>query len=549
MEVVFKNSSLRSFPNQIFDIFTDLKILDISRSELQELEILQRVELEWLDASQNNIQNLSINSFANTPSLIYLYLSRNRISTLNSHLFDSLTDLQVLDLSHNNLKDVVDNSLFTKLSALKFLLLNNNNKLNEFRANLAHSEDLIKLDLSNNQIKQWTFFLSSSGKVNLDFSNAIKMKHEIDGNHVTTLKLIAPMSSVRANYNHYKYIEINPNIKIISLELKGNDLIDISNITRVPSIQHLDLSENPLMELKKNTFENMTELRYLGLRKTLVTLKTNFFSPLHKLNFLDISENKISSLDFKLFRNMFNLKNLQLEKNLISKIENYEDTKEILPKLETIAFAGNPLECQYLMFLITYFQIIDVHMEIGENLTEVVETNLRGFSCKDMSKVPKEIQLQDQYQRSINVNVICDNSNKSHEQTLKSVQEMMQSVISSSSEMNQDNMITILHALQKLFTEMHLNSSNVTKMLQDNLNKINERSNQNDKFLQWIKYTLFDGEIKDQQTLRKMRTLLLCCAVLFVSSVIVLIIVVAKNWSCKKPFNVQWDIPNKIINK
>lgn len=554
-EVVFQNSSLDIFPNGIFEQLPNLKTVDISRAELQKLEFRKTVQLEWLDASCNNIQSLSSTTFANTPNLAYLYLSRNLISELSNNLFDSLKKLKVLDLSHNIIKKVNDQNLFKNQVSLEFLYLNNN-FIEEFFTNLINSKDLLKLDLAYNMLMQWAFRVLDS--VNLDFSymnntqtllkvNGNKEGLKIDGwTSLVRLRVETNrISTISANYNKIKFVEIDdPSLNLQSLKLKGNQMNDISNITRVPTIQHLDLSDNPLLEFKENTFENMKELRYLALRKTrLVTLSSNFFSPLNRLNYFDISENWISSVDFKWFRNMFNLQNLQLEKNLIFEIKNFEGTKEILPNLETIAIARNPFECQYLIILMQLFQKIRVQMVISENMSEANQTNLRGFSCTDMGKVSKETQLQYQYHMGFPsvINPLADPNNSLH---INSSTETIPSEISDSFQFPQNQLTAIMDTVkvilnitsdtQLLVQSKESNYSNVYNLLQDKFNKIDEGLNKSDHYVLAINRTIANSRIGDESTSNGLTFCTLFCAVVGTLSLIILIFIVAKVWYLRK---------------
>lgn len=81
-----------------------------------------------LNLGNNSIVRIDDHSFKDLPHLRSLLLSRNQIHTISSGAFASLKNLDLLDLSNNNLEHFAfDSSVFKHLEKLSCLYLNNNN--------------------------------------------------------------------------------------------------------------------------------------------------------------------------------------------------------------------------------------------------------------------------------------------------------------------------------------------------------------------------------------------------------------------------------------
>jgi hypothetical protein len=76
--------------------------------------------LEVLHLEENNLQNLSGETFAGLISLRRLYLQKNRLKFIQSDLFKNLKSLQNLGIRKNPLK-IIDNMVFHDLANLRKL--------------------------------------------------------------------------------------------------------------------------------------------------------------------------------------------------------------------------------------------------------------------------------------------------------------------------------------------------------------------------------------------------------------------------------------------
>lgn len=113
--------------------------------------------LEDLDLSFNLIESLLreeqtiASGFHNLPKLDQLNLSNNYITTIPRKTFQGLKKLYSLDLSNNKIHEIKKGALALHLPDLYFCYLNNN-KLNYFIETWPKNAQLLRLDLSNNNL-------------------------------------------------------------------------------------------------------------------------------------------------------------------------------------------------------------------------------------------------------------------------------------------------------------------------------------------------------------------------------------------------------------
>eukprot|EP00434_Breviolum_minutum_P037526 symbB.v1.2.033275.t1/scaffold4105.1/size64512/7 len=136
------NSSLVAMPAGRFKHLKCLKILDLGRAKLEELDsdaFLGLEKLQLLSMSENLLTNLSAAHLSHLPTLHHLFLggkadkedkkrgliAGNKIHSLPSDLFQKNPQLQTFDISENYLKSL-PNGLLKGLKALRTLDLHNN---------------------------------------------------------------------------------------------------------------------------------------------------------------------------------------------------------------------------------------------------------------------------------------------------------------------------------------------------------------------------------------------------------------------------------------
>lgn len=152
MRVKFIESNIQSIPNNIFDGFRKLEVLEMNAVGLRNifpqsfaradsLKVLQMYankltsigafafagakNLETLDLSSNLLTNLHDESFAGLGGLKELGLSNNQISIIDEQTFQSLTNLSWLWMDRNRIK-IISVTLLVNSQKLQGLYLNDN---------------------------------------------------------------------------------------------------------------------------------------------------------------------------------------------------------------------------------------------------------------------------------------------------------------------------------------------------------------------------------------------------------------------------------------
>lgn len=403
-------------PAGIFCSLHHLQHLNLSRNRLHDLQSLRMskvhkclMNLNVLDLSANNIENLSIHVFSGLKNLRELYMQRNRIHFIADPAFVGLIALYVIRLDGNNLHSLSP-ELFTDTKQLREIYVQNNS-LNvlapEIFTGLMH---LTVLDLSKNQLtSEWINSLTFKGLMKLftlDLSENQLTKIES-----TMFKDATNLQVLRLNDNHLRQIQdrafdglsqlntltlsnnrlfsIEPSIfiglhslKLISLDynrlsklntklfqstmaldelhLNGNKLEIIPDgLGYVPHLKSLDLGENRIKSLQNIAFTNLTNI--LGLRLTenyIESIKIGVFDKMMLLRILNLSRNKIAYIEAGAFDRNKQLQAIRLDGNYLKEIVGLF-TK--LPNLVWLNVSENSLETFEYSMIPTQLQWLDIH--------------------------------------------------------------------------------------------------------------------------------------------------------------------------------------------
>lgn len=323
-KLVFLNNMLRSVHAEAFVNLTQLQELEISGNPLLDNLFLgtfsKQGNLTKLLLNFNKFQTVTPGLFDSLKQLEILQMKANVISHLPTFLFLNLHKLRVLDLSQNKIEEV-KRETFTGLDKLEILKLNNNH-INNFTHVIFHNiSQLVELHLEWNNISQ------------LDddvFSVLTKLKVlNLRGNLLTTF------SDKVFGFEASSLKELN---------LKDNRLTELSSLSRLTSLTDLVLSSNQLSNLPEDIFRNATLLENLDLSDNQLTfLPDSIFSELFGINTIHLHKNNLSKLDPKLFE----------DQNLIQQLYLSDNQLETLPQglfdpfafQHTVRLHGNPWKC------------------------------------------------------------------------------------------------------------------------------------------------------------------------------------------------------------
>lgn len=338
----------------------------ISRQDVNET-----FQLETLDLSHNNL--LFFPFLPSRSHLQNLYLSYNRLS-FYEHLGHNLTDtvefynlknhsanvsaqlwvedlhgdlssLRILDLRGNRVS-YLPQGFIQKMPFLSRLKMGTNCLETLNFTSERFSGSLYELDVSQNQLNHIEAdedpLMTLS---NLTYFNLSKNKLEM-----LPTRLFASLSNLRSVDLSFNNIEIcnfshcidwNNALSLKKLFLKGCGIKMIPNSAfHGMSLTHLELSENPGINIKNSLQTLWRTLQNLGLGNTQIQ---NFdFSKFKCLKVLNISNNSLSKFPHSL--SQISLKSLDVRDNQLSTIPSHQ-AAALAPSLNIVYLTGNPFNC------------------------------------------------------------------------------------------------------------------------------------------------------------------------------------------------------------
>lgn len=293
-------------------------------------------EVKILDLSNNQITELSSQSFQELPSLTTLRMSGNRIIEISHRSFISLPSLMSLDLSNNPTVQIEDRA-FEGLAKLRMLSITNT-KITKLGKSLRDLSTLHSLNMGSNQIEMIQ-------DENFEGNEELRML-DLSQNQITQ---ISTKAFVNLKYLRYLSLSSNPIVRVSQLEFSSSvlHLVDFTNclLEEIPgkmpeSVADYRLGNNKLTEVKAENFENITNLRLITLNNNQIKeVEEKAFGHLENLMEIWLSNNKLKFIPRLLPRN--------LQKLFLDHNEIYEIGRRIFPinsKLEVLSLDTNKVE-------------------------------------------------------------------------------------------------------------------------------------------------------------------------------------------------------------
>lgn len=385
---------------EIFETYPLIE-LDLSRMDLEILhpsDFHSATQLQTLNASHNHLTKIPTGIFSNTPKLVRVDFSFNRINCID--VFEqslNASEVEIIDLSHNKISSIEDKA-FVSLAALTELNLEHNLieiiDANFFREN----KNLKRFRFDGNRLK---VFICSGHFIIYELNLSYNRLRYFNGNCVI-------YDSVRISVVQYENQE-SPLIsrgkdrgdqEIGMVMLDEDDLsemttLNISNnqnagIHRIidrlrEPLTSLDLTGNHLGTLRVHAFDKLINLEELVLRNTsLTTIRFGLFHYQKKLRLLDISYNNLKKIPFKVFSNLINLQSFYLDGNNLTDVNGLQ--KESFSKVRVLGISNNYFTCEYLVdFLIQWDDVELVKDELSN------ESHVKMIAC-DQSEATTQVQ-------------------------------------------------------------------------------------------------------------------------------------------------------------
>ncbi|CAH0399879.1 unnamed protein product [Chilo suppressalis] len=344
-------NNLKAIPSDVFCPLDNLQVLNLTNNKIRSVDRLGFGKscgsgVRSLDLSHNELKSLSEESeIAGLRRLQELRLQYNNISDISSETFNGLISLRILNISYNNLQ-LIPEGTFANTKELREVYLNNNQLFELARGVFHRLEQLLVLDLSNNQLSSAHIdggtFTGLIRLVILDLSNNALTR--IDGK---TFKDLFFLQILNLRNNSIGYIEENtflPLYNLHTLILAENRLhtIDEFLFNGLFVLSKLNLNNNLLINIDPKAFKNCSDLKELDLSSNQLPDVPSAIWELSLLKTLDLGENLISNIKNGSFRNLDQLTGLRLIDNQIGNLSigMFWD----LPSLQVLNLAKNKIQ-------------------------------------------------------------------------------------------------------------------------------------------------------------------------------------------------------------
>ncbi|XP_015240768.1 PREDICTED: leucine-rich repeats and immunoglobulin-like domains protein 1 [Cyprinodon variegatus] len=365
---------------------------------------IELVSVEKLDLSNNDITDLREDGFPAGLRIRDLYLSNNKISTLEVGALDRLgSTLQVLRLSRNRISQIPIRAF--QLPRLIQLELNRNRILQIEGLTFQGLSSLEVLKLQRNSISKLTdgafWNLSKMKVLHLEYNNLTEVNSgSLYGLSSLTQLFLSNNSIARINPDGWKFCQ-----RLRELNLSYNNLtrLDEGSLAVLGELHSLRLGHNAISHIDEGAFRGLKALRVLELDHNDIsgTIEdTNgAFAGLDKLNKLTLFGNKIKSVAKKAFAGLETLEHLNLGENAIRSIQ--PDAFSQIRNLKSLLIQSNSFLCDcQLQWLPLWLQFHGLQTGVNATCahpvslqgTSIFEAPQNGFVCDDLPKPQITVQ-------------------------------------------------------------------------------------------------------------------------------------------------------------
>ena len=326
--------------------------------------------LSALDLSDNNVSDLSPlahlgptdrarfgwgrRAGEKLAGVSFLNLSSNKISNIEP--LRSLANLWSLDLSNNSLSSNKISNIepLRSLANLGSLDLSNNSISNVQALSAPSDQDQTVYRAGSGRVGYTTFDCRDSG---LGFTFGSGLRRSWGG-----LEVASYIEPPRYRRTHFAWPS-----PLLTLDLSGNMIEDISPLSGRRGLQVLDVSDNSISDVQSlSALRAGVELRFLDVSSNAISDLAPL-SGLSRLTALDASSNLVSDIGW--LESLFRLRYLDLSSNVITDIS---PLSGLGPQENTLIPGGNPygpsqvLPYRHLRFLdLSDNRIVDIHPLAG----------------------------------------------------------------------------------------------------------------------------------------------------------------------------------------
>ncbi|NWW74854.1 LRC32 protein, partial [Climacteris rufus] len=399
-KVSCKGLGLQKFPKELGQ---GIKHLELSNNFIQNLSGSYMPgfgQLEYLDVRFNQLEAVSATALARLPRLRSLLLGSNRLDRnylANGEAFHLLRNIEVLDLSVNNLESHMASWYISNLTSLRVLDLSGNTMSKLLAGTFRGSPRLRWLDLSNNcvmEIQQGAFEpLQELEVLNL----ALNCLHCISGFSLTQLRVLNLSHNALELFSSEEGAE--PYLLRV-LDLSHNRLLSFPELPKAHDLTHLNLSHNLIASLlpgSPHPVEFILPYKEMGRFNRTVRPA----AALTRVADLDLSNNRLQLFPLSFFHSLGSLHSLSLARNCLQDV-----ARECLTDSSELSVRSLDLNSNALRMLPRWFFHSLPHLEsmdLGSNSLQPCEsqgsdqggdlggdshTSAAGDTCTPFYKVP-----------------------------------------------------------------------------------------------------------------------------------------------------------------
>ncbi|XP_063540740.1 toll-like receptor 6 [Cydia strobilella] len=362
------SNTLESLRLEAFTTINSLKLLNMSRNHITDLEVGERSPdagfsaVQIIDLSYNAISSIPNHYFRQFAGLLHLDLSHNYIKSFDILTFEGVTQLQNLYVSDNEITKLgvdfarfefmkelvldhnyltsIEESNFDKMSKLEKLNISSNSLVSIGDKSFDNLVELKELDLSNNKINKITktIFHHNTNLKSLDISSNRISKIEpgtFEGKGIENFKVHNNLIAGSLIKNTFQGICVD------KLDLSCANVTELGPELFEGQFQSLNFSRNSISKIHKTTFYKLELLTELDLSYNQLQDIEFGTSNLNNLSYFYINNNKIKKITFDTFKSLTSLKVVDLSNNVIENIEIL--SFQNLRKLVSLNLNNNPL--------------------------------------------------------------------------------------------------------------------------------------------------------------------------------------------------------------
>ena len=275
-------------------------------------------QLEDIDISDNYIKDLPQRLANVSFKVARLSAARNKISSLESTVFEGLTEMLIVNLNDNLLASLPSDFLVgnTKLRTLE-IGHNKIGKLPEKMLSTLRDLTFLRLDGMQLECNVWKE-LKCLTKLQLLYLN----NNVIESFALEVLQKLINLLFIDISGNKLRKIpngafESQDAMMFINISSNNIDSIEKDSFKGLPMLINLDLKENQIKNVHKEALSHLLSLQILNMSSNEIEILPTFPS---SLIILDLRRNHIAGIDNTSFANISGLQGINLMSNWISYI-------------------------------------------------------------------------------------------------------------------------------------------------------------------------------------------------------------------------------------